>query len=119
MEVIKTVNLTKYYGKARGIKNLNLTVNEGECFGFIGPVSQFRKFQVALSKVCFCQRKTHLVLVDPFCFHRFSLLSMPYLLPALKNRGKQMKNAASRIRNLRQRRFDPLYAVYASASYLS
>ena len=37
MEVIKTVNLTKYYGKARGIKNLNLTVNEGECFGFIGP----------------------------------------------------------------------------------
>lgn len=37
MEVIKTINLTKYYGKARGIKNLNLTVNEGECFGFIGP----------------------------------------------------------------------------------
>jgi len=37
MEVIKTANLTKYYGKARGIKNLNLTVNEGECFGFIGP----------------------------------------------------------------------------------
>ena len=37
MEVIKTANLTKHYGKARGIKNLNLTVNEGECFGFIGP----------------------------------------------------------------------------------
>ena len=37
MGVIKTINLTKYYGKARGIKNLNLTVNEGECFGFIGP----------------------------------------------------------------------------------
>ena len=37
MEVIKTMNLTKYYGKARGIIDLNLSVNEGECFGFIGP----------------------------------------------------------------------------------
>ena len=35
--VIETVNLTKYYGKARGIIDLNLTVNEGEVFGFIGP----------------------------------------------------------------------------------
>lgn len=34
---IETVNLTKYYGKARGIIDLNLTVNEGEIFGFIGP----------------------------------------------------------------------------------
>ena len=37
MEAIKTTNLTKYYGKARGITNLNLTVKEGEFFGFIGP----------------------------------------------------------------------------------
>ena len=37
MEVIKIMNLTKYYGKARGIIDLNLSVNEGECFGFIGP----------------------------------------------------------------------------------
>ena len=37
MNAIHTVNLTKYYGKARGIINLNLTVEEGECFGFIGP----------------------------------------------------------------------------------
>ncbi len=35
--VIETVNLTKYYGKARGIVDLNLTVGEGEIFGFIGP----------------------------------------------------------------------------------
>lgn len=35
--VIETVNLTKYYGKARGIIDLNLTVGEGEIFGFIGP----------------------------------------------------------------------------------
>ena len=37
METIKTVNLTKYYGKSRGIAELNLSVEKGECFGFIGP----------------------------------------------------------------------------------
>ena len=37
MEVIKITNLTKYYGKARGIIDLNLSVKQGECFGFIGP----------------------------------------------------------------------------------
>lgn len=37
MEAIKTINLTKYYGKSRGIVNLNLSVKKGECFGFIGP----------------------------------------------------------------------------------
>ena len=37
MQVIKTVNLTKYYGKARGIIGLDLEIRQGECFGFIGP----------------------------------------------------------------------------------
>ena len=37
MEAIKTTNLTKYYGKARGITGLDLAVDEGEFFGFIGP----------------------------------------------------------------------------------
>ena len=37
MDAIKITNLTKYYGKARGIENLNLQVAEGEFFGFIGP----------------------------------------------------------------------------------
>ena len=37
MDAIKTINLTKYYGKSRGIVNLNLSVKKGECFGFIGP----------------------------------------------------------------------------------
>jgi ABC-2 type transport system ATP-binding protein len=35
--VIETRDLTKYYGKARGIIDVNLTVEEGEIFGFIGP----------------------------------------------------------------------------------
>jgi len=37
MGVIEIKNLTKNYGKARGIVNVNLTVEEGEVFGFIGP----------------------------------------------------------------------------------
>ena len=37
MEAIKTNKLTKYYGKARGIIDLDLSVGQGECFGFIGP----------------------------------------------------------------------------------
>ncbi len=37
MSVIETHSLTKFYGKSRGIENLNLTVEEGEIFGFIGP----------------------------------------------------------------------------------
>lgn len=37
MNVIETKGLTKYYGKSRGIIDLNLSVAEGEFFGFIGP----------------------------------------------------------------------------------
>ena len=37
MKAIQTTNLTKYYGKARGIIDLALSVEQGEFFGFIGP----------------------------------------------------------------------------------
>lgn len=37
MAVIETKSLTKSYGKARGIIELNLKVEDGEFFGFIGP----------------------------------------------------------------------------------
>ena len=37
MNAIETRGLTKYYGKARGIENVDLTVQEGEIYGFIGP----------------------------------------------------------------------------------
>ena len=36
MQIIKTTGLTKYYGKNRGIIDLNLDVEELEFFGFIG-----------------------------------------------------------------------------------
>ncbi|MDE5781887.1 MAG: ABC transporter ATP-binding protein [Lachnospiraceae bacterium] len=37
MNVIKTYALTKNYGKSRGIIDIDLTVEEGDFFGFIGP----------------------------------------------------------------------------------
>lgn len=37
MEIVKTAKLTKYYGRARGIIDLDMTVEQGEFFGFIGP----------------------------------------------------------------------------------
>jgi ABC-2 type transport system ATP-binding protein len=37
MNVIETRNLTKYYGKIKGVENLTFTVKKGEIFGFLGP----------------------------------------------------------------------------------
>ncbi len=37
MAMIETINLTKRYGELIALNNLNLTVNQGDCFGFIGP----------------------------------------------------------------------------------
>jgi ABC-2 type transport system ATP-binding protein len=37
MNVIEIKNLTKTYGKARGISDISFSVEEGEIFGFIGP----------------------------------------------------------------------------------
>jgi ABC-2 type transport system ATP-binding protein len=35
--IIQTTNLTKSYGKSRGINDVNIRVNKGDIFGFLGP----------------------------------------------------------------------------------
>ena len=35
--MLEIKNLTKYYGKKLGVKNVTLTINDGDMFGFIGP----------------------------------------------------------------------------------
>lgn len=35
--IIQTINLTKRYGKLVALDNLQLNIEEGECFGYIGP----------------------------------------------------------------------------------
>lgn len=37
MSIIEVSQLTKYYGKSRGIVDVSFAVEEGEIFGFIGP----------------------------------------------------------------------------------
>jgi len=37
MYAIETDELSKYYGKARGVKNLSFKIDKGEIYGFIGP----------------------------------------------------------------------------------
>jgi len=37
MKVIETRKLTKYYGKNKGIIDVDLSINEGDIYGFIGP----------------------------------------------------------------------------------
>jgi len=37
MAMIETINLTKRYGDLVALDNLNLTIEEGSCYGFIGP----------------------------------------------------------------------------------
>ena len=37
MSMIQTINLTKRYGDLMALANLNLEIDQGDCFGFIGP----------------------------------------------------------------------------------
>jgi ABC-2 type transport system ATP-binding protein len=37
VNVIETNNLTKYYGKVKGVEDLTFSVKKGEIFGFLGP----------------------------------------------------------------------------------
>lgn len=36
-DMITIQNLTKTYGKNRGVKDVTFSVREGEIFGFLGP----------------------------------------------------------------------------------
>ena len=48
MDVIETKNLTKYYGESLGIKDVSLTVEEGEIFGFIRPTGAGKSTTIRL-----------------------------------------------------------------------
>jgi ABC-2 type transport system ATP-binding protein len=41
--VIQTDKLTKFYGRHRGIIEVDLEVHEGEAFGFLGPNGPARR----------------------------------------------------------------------------
>lgn len=37
MPKIEVQDLTKDYGHGRGVFHINITIEQGECFGFLGP----------------------------------------------------------------------------------
>lgn len=37
VSILETKNLTKHYGRSRGIVNVSISIEKGEIFGFIGP----------------------------------------------------------------------------------
>jgi len=37
MPIIETINLTKRYGQLVALSNLNMAIEQGDCYGFIGP----------------------------------------------------------------------------------
>jgi len=37
MPMVETINLTKKYGELIALNNLNMTIEDGDCYGFIGP----------------------------------------------------------------------------------
>ena len=48
MNAIEIKNLTKYYGKSRGIIDLSLSVKKGDFFGFIGPNGAGKSTNISL-----------------------------------------------------------------------
>ena len=35
--ILEIKNLSKYFGKSKVVDSINLTIKEGEIFGFLGP----------------------------------------------------------------------------------
>lgn len=106
MDIIKTTKLTKYYCRARGIIELNLTVEQGEFFGFIGPNGAGKSTTI----------RTLLGLIAPtdgsaFIFgkdvtkEKESILKNTGYLPseALFYRGMKVKDVLKLSANLRQK----------------
>lgn len=53
--MVEIRNLTKTYGKYRALNNLNLHIDKGEIFGFVGPNGAGKQQLCELSAVCFRQ----------------------------------------------------------------
>lgn len=66
MEAIKTTRLTKYYGNSRGIDKLDLSVDQGEFFGFIGPngAGKSTTIRTLLGLICPTEGEAHILGMD-------------------------------------------------------
>ena len=65
MNVIEIKNLTKLYGNGRGIKNLNLTVEQGDILGLLGPNGSGKT--TAMKAVLRCSVWTCTIILKVLC----------------------------------------------------
>jgi ABC-type Na+ transport system ATPase subunit NatA len=67
MLLLKTVGLTKYYGKKLAIENISFSVSEGEIVGFVGPNGARKTTTIRKMGV----QKEPEALNNMVCFHRW------------------------------------------------
>ncbi len=83
MNVIQTAGLTKYYGRNRGIIDLDLTVEQGDFFGFIGPngAGKSTTIRILLGLITADGGRAE-IFGEEICGHRTELLSRIGYLPS-------------------------------------
>ena len=83
MKAIETNQLTKFYGKSRGITNVNLSVEEGDFFGFIGPNGAGKSTTIrTLLGLIFTTSGSAAVLGKSILQNRIEILSQVGYLPS-------------------------------------
>lgn len=92
MDAVKTFLLTKYYGKSRGIIDIDLTVKEGDFFGFIGPngagkSTMIRTLLGLISPSC----GTAEIFGKDICKNRDEILSITGYMPSEANFYNNMR----------------------------
>jgi ABC-2 type transport system ATP-binding protein len=83
MKAIRTEGLTKFYGKSRGIVGVDLSVEEGDLFGFIGPngAGKSTTIRLLLGLISATEGRTE-VLGKDIAKHKVDILSEVGYLPS-------------------------------------
>ena len=106
MKAIETNQLTKFYGKSRGITNVNLSVEEGDFFGFIGPNGAGKSTTIrTLLGLIFPTSGSASVLGKSISQNRIEILSQVGYLPseAMFYSGMRVRDILSYSAKLHQR----------------
>ncbi len=106
MKAIETNQLTKFYGQSRGITNVNLSVEEGDFFGFIGPNGAGKSTTIrTLLGLIFPTSGSAAVLGKSISQNRIEILSQVGYLPseAMFYSGMRVRDILSYSAKLHQR----------------
>ena len=106
MKAIETNQLTKFYGKSRGITDVNLSVEEGDFFGFIGPNGAGKSTTIrTLLGLIFPTSGSVAVLGKSISQNRIEILSQVGYLPseAMFYSGMRVRDILSYSAKLHQR----------------